>query len=156
MSNQTSSIKLPGTPKPWMNSMVMLALKTPLLRSWMGGSFLILTVTGVTTGTRYTLPVQYVRDDDRLIVLSQRTRRWWRNLRTPTGVELVLRGDRLPGVAQLLTGEAERDAIESTLRGNPRTAKFYGVTVDADGAPDPDGVAQLQDAFVAIEIELTR
>lgn len=156
MSNRTSSIKLPGTPKPWMNSMVMLALKTPLLRSWMGRSFMILTVTGVSTGTRYTLPVQYVRDDDRLIVLSQRTRRWWTNLRSPAGVEIVVRGDRLPGVARLLTGEAEHDAIELTLRQNPRTAKFYGVDIATDGAPDPDGVAQLQDAFVAIEIELAR
>lgn len=66
MSNDTTTIKLPGTPKPWMNTAVMTLLRTPGLHSAMGKTFLILTVTGAKTGHRYTTPDQYVRDGDRL------------------------------------------------------------------------------------------
>ena len=155
MSTGSTEIKLPGTPKPWMNAVVMTMLKTPGLSSVMGRTFLILTVTGARTGNRYTTPVQYVRDGDRLLVLSQRTRRWWRNLPERPEVEIVLRGETIRTVAYLTEGDEEREAIEATLRLNPRTAKFYGITIGDDGEPEPDGVARLQTAFVAIVIERT-
>ena len=153
MSNDTTTIKLPGTPKPWMNSAVMTLLRTPGLRSAIGRTFLILTVTGAKTGKRYTTPVQYVRDGDRLLVLSQRTRRWWRNLAERPEVEITMRGETIRTVAHLAEGEEEREAIATTLRRNPRTAKFYGVAIGDNGEPDTDGVDQLQEAFVAIVID---
>lgn len=156
MPTGSSTIKLPGTPKPWMNTVVMAMLKTPGVRSVMGKAFMIITVTGAKTGNRYTTPVQYVRDGDRLLVLSQRRRRWWRNLAERPEVEIVLRGDTFRTVAHLAEGEAERAAIATTLRLNPRTAKFYGVTIGPDGEPDSDGVTQLQAAFVAIVIDQAR
>ncbi len=107
----------------------MAMLKTPGLRSVMGKTFMILTVTGAKTGNRYTTPVQYVRDGDRLLVLSQRTRRWWRNLAERPEVEIMLRGERIRTVALLAEGDEERAAMAATPRLNPRTAKFYGVTM---------------------------
>lgn len=156
MSNEPTPIKLPGTPKPWMNSAVMALLRTPGLRKALGKLFLILTVTGAKSGNRYTTPVQYVRDGDRLLVLSQRTRRWWRNLRERPDVEVVLCGETRLATAHLAEGDEERDAIATTLRLNPRTAKFYGVAIGDDGEPDTAGVDQLQAAFVAIVIDLAR
>ena len=156
MSPDTTKIKLPGTPKPWMNSAVMALLRTPGLRSAMGRMFLILTVTGAKTGNRYTTPVQYVRDGDRLLVLSQRTRRWWRNLEQRPDVEIVLCGETIRTVAHLAAGEEEREVIATTLRLNPRAAKFYGVAIGEDGEPAADGIDQLQEAFVAIVIDHAR
>lgn len=156
MSTETTTIKLPGTPKPWMNSVVMALLATPGLRSVMGKMFMILTVTGAKTGNRYTMPVQYVRDGDRLLVLSQRTRRWWRNLPDRPDVEIVLRGETIRTVAHLADGDAQRDAIVTTLRLDPRTARFYGVAMSGEGEPDPEAVDQLQDALVAIVIDHAR
>ena len=153
MSTDATTIKLPGTPKPWMNSTVMALLRTPGLRSLMGRMFLIFTVTGAKTGNRYTTPVQYVRDGDRLLVLSQRSRRWWRNLEQCPGVEIVLRGETIRTVAHLAAGDEEREAIAAMLRLNPRVAKFYGVTIGEDGEPASDGSDQLQAAFVAIVID---
>jgi deazaflavin-dependent oxidoreductase (nitroreductase family) len=154
MATDTTTITLPGTPKPWVNSAVMALLRTPGVRSALGKMFMILTVTGAQTGNRYTTPVQYVRDDDRLLVLSQRTRRWWRNLPERPDVEIVLRGETIRTVAHLAEGDEARGAIATTLRLNPRTAKFYGVTIGEDGEPDPGGVDQLDAAFVAIVIDL--
>ena len=156
MSPDTTKIKLPGTPKPWMNSAVMALLRTPGLRSAMGRMFLILTVTGAKTGNRYTTPVQYVRDGDRLLVLSQRTRRWWRNLEQRPDVEIVLCGETIRTVARLAAGEEAREVIATTLRLNPRAAKFYGVAIGEDGEPAADGIDQLQETFVAIVIDHAR
>lgn len=154
MSRESTTIKLPGTPKPWMNSAVMTMLRTPGLRSMLGRIFIILTVTGAKTGKRYTTPVQYVRDGDRLLVLSQRTRRWWRNLRDRPDVELVLRGETIRTDANLADGQQARDAIATSLRLNPRTAKFYGIAIGDDGEPAADGVEQLDAAFVVIVIDV--
>ncbi len=156
MSTDTTTIKLPGTPKAWTNSAVMALLRTPGVRSVMGRVFLILTVTGAKTGNRYSTPVQYVREGDRLLVLSQRTRRWWRNLPERPDVEIVLRGETIRTVAHLVEGDEARAAIATTLRLDPRTARFYGVTIGEDGEPDGDGVDQLHAALVAIVIDLPR
>ncbi len=153
MSPGTTTIKLPGTPKPWMNSAMMTMLRTPGLRSVLGKSLMILSVTGATTGKRYTMPVQYVRDGDRLLVLSQRTRRWWRNLTARPEVEVVLRGETIRADARLASDQEARRAIATSLRRNPRTAKFYGIAIGRDGEPAADGVEQLDAAFVVIVID---
>ena len=156
MSTDTAPIKLPGTPRPWMNSAMMALLRTPGVRAVLGRMFLVLTVTGAKTGNRYTTPVQYVRDGDRLLVLSQRTRRWWRNIPERPNVEIVLRGETVRTVAHLAAGHEEREVIATILLRSRRTAKFYGVTIGEDGEPDGGGVDQLQAAFVAIVIDHVR
>ncbi len=153
MSNEAATIKLPGTPKPWMNASVTTMLKTPGLRSVLGKLFIILTVTGAKTGTSYTMPVQYVRDGNRLIVLSQRTRRWWRNIAAEPEVEIILKGEAIRTAAHLADGDEARDAITASLRLNPRTAKFYGIAVDEHGEPAADGVDQLHEAFAVVLID---
>jgi hypothetical protein len=97
--------------------------------------------------------VQYVRDGGRLLVLSQRHRTWWRNLRTRPDVEIELEGTRRPAVAHLAVGEEGLDALATCLRRQPRVARFYGIDVDEDGEPDPDRLAELADAVVVIVIE---
>lgn len=154
MSTEPGSIKLPGTPKPWMNSVMMTMLRTPGVRSLLGKGFMILTVTGAKSGKRYTTPVQYVREGDRLLVLSQRMRKWWRNIPARPEVEVVLRGDTIRARARLAQGDEARAAIRTVLRGDRRTAKFYGITIDRAGEPDPHGVEQLDEAFVVIVIDL--
>lgn len=154
MSTEETPLKLPGTPKPWMNSAVMTLLRVPGVRSVLGNGFLIITVTGAKTGKRYTTPVQYVRDGDRLLVLSQRMRRWWRNIRSRPEVEIVLKGRTIRTTARLLEGEAAQEAIRTVLRRDRRTARFYGIAVDASGEPDRRGVEQLDAASVAIEIDV--
>lgn len=153
MSDEAATLKLPGTPKPWMNASVATMLKTPGLRSVFGKMFIILTVTGAKTGTSYATPVEYVRDGDRLIVLSQRTRRWWKNIAAEPEVEIFLKGEAIRTIAHVADGDEARDAIAVSLRLNPRTAKFYGIAVDEDGEPEAGGVDQLHEAFAVILID---
>ncbi len=150
---EADTLKLPGTPKPWMNRAVIGALKTPGLGALLGRTFMILTVTGAKTGTRYTTPVQYVRDGNHLLVLSQRHRLWWRNIRSRPAVEVLLKGKTVRTRARLLEGADARPALENLLRLNPRLTKFYGLETDPDGAPTPPAIRQLHDAFVVIAID---
>ena len=47
--------------------------------------------------------------------MSQRTRRWWRNLAERPDVEIVLRGERISTVARVVDGDEAREAIATSL-----------------------------------------
>jgi deazaflavin-dependent oxidoreductase (nitroreductase family) len=83
----------------------------------------LITVTGRRTGRRYTFPVGYHQDGDRVIVNVgwPERKQWWRTLRHGGGVEMRIRGHRREGHAQ--------------ARGDERT----GVTVEVDLDPQPSG-----------------
>src|SRR5262245_25017771 len=61
-------------------------LRSPL-HGLLSSQVMLITVTGSVTGTRYTFPVNYVRDSGDLVVSSRVDRRWWRNLRGGAPVE---------------------------------------------------------------------
>jgi deazaflavin-dependent oxidoreductase (nitroreductase family) len=148
----TSDIKLPGTPKPWMNQAMQTMLGLPLLGRLLGGSFAVITVTGAKTGRAYTTPVQYMRLDDEYVVLSQRHRVWWRNIRTRPEVELSIAGSAIAGRARLADGEDARRVLSSCLADNPRVAKFYGFEPDEAGSIAADDIERLAEWMVAIVI----
>ncbi|WP_084263142.1 nitroreductase/quinone reductase family protein [Actinomadura formosensis] len=69
----------------------------------LSGSGALITVTGRRTGRPYTLPVVYARRDGGVYVLVRRSGRktWWRNLRRPAAVRLLIAGRE-----QEMVGEA--------------------------------------------------
>ena len=71
------------------NPLVLAVLRSPLHRL-LSGSVMEIAVLGRKTGLTYSIPVQYVRRGEGLLVISQRHRTWWRNLRGgfPVGVRL--------------------------------------------------------------------
>lgn len=58
------------------------------------GSVLLLSFAGCRSGKHYILPVSYVRVGSNLIVVSDRERMWWRNLRGGVPVTVYLQGQR--------------------------------------------------------------
>lgn len=78
---------------PWVNRVVLWLLRSPAHRV-LSESLLDLRYTGARTGRQYALPVQYAEDDDRLVIWPGHPegKRWWRNLRTPSTVEVTVRG----------------------------------------------------------------
>ncbi len=148
----TTSIKMPGTPPPWMNALVKTMLRIPGVRRLMGRTFTVLTVTGAVTGNRYATPVQYFRHGDKRVVLSQRKRTWWRNITEQPTVQLLIQGETVDGNASLADNDAARTILSAVLQDNPRVAKFYGVDIDSAGVVDPAGVGQLLEHLVVIVI----
>lgn len=150
----TTAIKLPGTPKPWLNTSIEYALRTPGIRAVLGRSLILITVVGAKTGRRYTTPVQYVAEGQHLVVLSQRKRRWWRNLTTRPEVEILLRSRTISTTARIAESYEATSAIAMCLRRKPQWAKFYGIPLDSAGEPAEDLVTQMTENFVVLLIEV--
>lgn len=149
-------LKLPGTPKPWMNTAMRTAMSLPIVRRILGKTFAIITVTGARTGREYSTPVQFVKIGDDHVVLSQIHRRWWRNIRNRPDVVLTIAGKAMPGQGVVPTGDDARQILAEVMAGNVRAAKFYGIQLDEDGAIDPVDVERLAEAFVPIVITIDR
>ncbi len=90
----------------------------PLLKSPLHGSLssqiMLITFTGRRTGKTYTTPVEYRREGDTILVSSFKDRRWWKNLQGGAPVRLRVRGQDLPGVAQVFTQDMRN--FEPALR----------------------------------------
>ncbi len=152
MQRTTAQLRMPGTPKPWMNAAMRTALRTPLLRRIMGGLFAVLTVQGAKSGRRYAIPVQYFTLDDRFVVLSQRTRRWWRNLAARPQVLFLVRGRTMRCRAVIADDDEAVSTLTECLRQNPKTARFYGLDVSSADDVERDVVDALLDHVVVILI----
>jgi len=148
----TANVKMPGTPKPWMNRAVAGMLRVPGLRRIMGRTFAVITVTGAKTGKRYTTPVQHMTVDGHYVVLSQKHRVWWRNIGARPDVELLIAGRVVRAEATIAEADDAHRLLAQCLEDNPRVAKFYGVTADEHGAIRADDVAELADRMVVIDI----
>jgi deazaflavin-dependent oxidoreductase (nitroreductase family) len=117
-------------------------------------SVLTLTYTGRRSGRRYTVPVNYARDDRAIYVFSPRERRWWRNLRGGAAVTVRLRGRDLRGDAEVCAGTAAATpGLLAILRRNPAFRRFARVTLDADGRPsDPTALDRLAARGVIVRV----
>jgi hypothetical protein len=114
------------------NGVVLVVLRSPLHR--MLSSVLVeLRLRGRRTGRVITLPVQYARDREQLVVLPAHAERklWWRNLLDGGDVSLRLGGTERAGRADVL--EAETPAFEMALRWYVR--RFPRAAVAAAASP---------------------
>lgn len=103
-----------------VNPVVRLLLRSPLYRLLPG--VMLITVTGRSTGRRFTTPVQYVREGNQVFVLSRAYRTWWRNLRGGADVHLRLRGKRYRGTAGAFPPSADEAA--------PALTAFRGTSLE--------------------------
>ena len=101
-------------------------LRSPLHRL-VSRSVVLLTIVGRTSGRAITLPVQYAASGNTLVIFPGHFERkqWWRNLRHPSPIEVLLEGTRRPGTARALAAEpaASDDAIALYLRRFPRAQR---------------------------------
>jgi deazaflavin-dependent oxidoreductase (nitroreductase family) len=98
------------------NPIVRWALSSPAHRPF-SGALLVLSYTGRRSGRAHSLPLQYARLGDGLVVMAGTASQklWWRNFRTPSPVTVTLAGQTRPWVAQVLTGAA-RDEAQAAYR----------------------------------------
>src|SRR5215213_6396289 len=77
-----------SSPRPSRGDRLMLALLRSPARRVLGGMVLELRYTGRRTGREYTLPVEYARTADGVVVRPQHPdgTAWWRNFRTAAPV----------------------------------------------------------------------
>ncbi len=127
---------------PIGNTLMEAMLRSPL-HSLLDGSMLLITVTGKSSGKKYTLPVNYVRKGDRLILTSMRNRTWWRNLRDGAEARILLKGKEVRARATVIETEQEvTTGLDAYLRLVPQYARYFGVQFDANKQPVSADVAR--------------
>jgi deazaflavin-dependent oxidoreductase (nitroreductase family) len=140
---------------PFLNAMVKVFLKTPVLQTALGRQLALLSFTGRRSGKLYTIPISYERRDGSVLMLTKRTRSWWRNFESQPAVELRLAGKTVKGTAQAhVATDADLDTIVDFLASRPVDAKAYGVVQLPDGSPDPESVRTLLPRNVLIRVTL--
>lgn len=122
------------------NDFVVMLLRSPLHR--LAGNTALLTVSGRKTGRPIATPVNVVRLDGFLWILSLRTRTWWRNIGQGTPVILRLGGRDWHGSADLVSDEAVIAAqLLEYVRQMPAAAGPLGLR-GAHKTPGDKAVAQ--------------
>lgn len=147
------------TNKPSLSLRIANPIMKLILRSRLHGmassQIMLITVTGRTTGTRYTTPVNYVQNENTLSVVSHQHRTWWRNLRGGAPVTLRLRGQKIDAHATVI--EAPEDVAVSLiehLREVPIYAEPLGVGLDEEGAPMVEDGLEAAQGKVMIHVAL--
>ena len=124
------------------------------LRGVISKHTLEITYEGRKTGNLYTVPVNYVRDGDTLLITSPRTRVWWRNLVGGVPVKVRVEGQTLYGEAEAYEDATTvRDGLLRMLREMPRLQKAVGVTLRSDGeAEDEAALLRAVSTYVIVRV----
>ncbi len=126
----------------WFNPLIRWLVGSRL-HFLVSGSIMLMTYRGRKSGKIYTIPMNYLVVTERLYTISSRDRVWWRNLLPGADVLLRLKGRDVPARAEAIV---EHDQVVQNLalliRNAPQMAKYIGVKIDANGAPDPDDIVR--------------
>jgi deazaflavin-dependent oxidoreductase (nitroreductase family) len=124
---------------PFGNMFMSALIRSPL-HPLLGESFAIITVTGRKSGRRISTPINVSRMDEGWMVVSLRTRTWWRNLLGGRAGELRHRGRSFPVAACILDQpEDVKNVLRPYLQSHPAYAKFFDIRLDEQGRiPDAD------------------
>jgi deazaflavin-dependent oxidoreductase (nitroreductase family) len=140
------------------NPVMVWLLHSPL-RRFGDKHTLLLTVTGRKTGKSYTFPVSYIRDGETLLIMTHKTRTWWKNLLTEAPVTVFVDGQEF-----LATGKTTREtdlvakALLLFLQKVPAWRWELHVKLDATGQPEhPEDLKRLAaDDLVLCTIQLAK
>jgi hypothetical protein len=127
---------LPSRTGPSPHNRVVLAVLASPAHRLLDRSLVGLRVRGVVSGIEFSLPAQYARADIGLVVVPGHAerKRWWRNLRRPAPVEVLVAGRWRPGTAQVLRPGDERYDAVATYRRRWRRVEGLG---QRSARPDP-------------------
>ncbi len=139
-----------------LNPVMRGLLRSPL-HGVASGNIAILHFTGRKSGRALDTPLSYMREDNTVRFLSDRSTHWWRNLGgAGADVEVEARRQRLAGHATLHEGDSEalREGVRRFIAAVPRDAAIYGLKLDADKHVTEDSLAQKAAGLVLVEVEL--
>ena len=142
------------TPPRWFNGAISWILRSPM-HALVSKDMMLITVTGRKTGTEYTLPVSYAREGDIVICSADRSRGWWKNVRSGDTVTLQLCGRKVPGRAKVISEDKEAliKGMETMLVQVPRDAKHVDVRLDENNRPLAEDLVRATDFRIIIEIK---
>jgi hypothetical protein len=137
-----------------VNPIVSLILRSSLHRL-ISGQVLLLTYFGRRSGRKLTIPVNYTREGETLILFSDH--RWWKNLQGGAPVSVLLQGRRHAGRANVLTDGM--DVVEVVERfiaqfGAKDTGRRIGLALDDEQPPTPNELLAAMTRHVVVRLTL--
>lgn len=143
---QTLAIRL-------LNGFMRVVLPSPL-HPIASRSVMILYFTGRKSGRALNTPISYFREGSRVICFTAAP--WWRNLAGGAPARVLIQRRLYEGWAVPCPADraAVADGLARFLIHVPSDARFYGVTLDSRGIPDPAQVAAAAQRVVMIQIQL--
>lgn len=137
----------------WYNPYVKWLLRSPF-HKLISGSILLLEVRGVKTGSVIQVPVNYIRMDDDILIVSRKERTWWRNLREQAKVTLFVERTPKTGLATAYEDEGTvRENFLAMLQSNQTYRNALGIQLDAHGQPvDPAKFEETLEPLVLVRI----
>jgi hypothetical protein len=138
---------------PIVNNAMKFVLRSPV-HGMVSKSILLITFTGRVSGRTYTTPVSYSQAGDEVFVFTHAN--WWKNLQDGALVRLRIRGRELQGLADAVAEDKSAVAagLETHLKKVTADARFYNVTFDEHGNPNPEEVEDAAQTVVMIRIRL--
>ena len=138
----------------WFNPIVTWLLRSPIHQLVSKGTMLI-KMTGRTSGLDITTPTNYLRDENRLWVISWRDRTWWRNLRGGAPMQVLLAGEELNGQG-LVIEEVDKTAksLGEYIRKAPHMSRFLNIKVDKKGQPKAEDCGEAAEKMVMVRINV--
>jgi hypothetical protein len=110
---------------------IMIWLLTSPAHGLVSHNTMLLHLHGKKSGNLYHIPVNYVRVDDVLYVVSNRDRTWWRNLRGGADLSLHLKGKNIRGYGTVLEETfSVVDALRAMIREEPFFARVLRIRRD--------------------------
>lgn len=135
------------------NPFVIALLRSPL-HGLLDQHTMLITVTGCKSGKSYTFPVSYVREGENLLVISQKDRTWWKNLRGGAQVLVSLQGHTLQARGETFTDtEMGAKILLQILQSVPAYQRLLHLTLDATGQPEhPEALTRLAQDHVIVRM----
>jgi deazaflavin-dependent oxidoreductase (nitroreductase family) len=136
------------------NPLVIWLVRSPL-HAILDRNTMVIVVTGRKSGKRYTIPVSYVRDGESLLVISQKNRRWWKNLRNGAPVTVILQGHALQGQGEVFTDvDMSANILLTILRQVPFYQRMLHLPLDANGQPEnPEAFRSAAEDHVIVRVQ---
>jgi F420H(2)-dependent quinone reductase len=154
MDNNTMAIKTFGKLINALgNWFVTTILRSPF-HKLLSRNLLLISFAGRRSGKTYTVPVNYARDGEAIVIVSQADRNWWRNLRDGAPVWVRVQGKDLTGYTESFeTSRVVAAGLLVLLRQIPAFRKHVGAALTADGQLErPENLAQLARGRVIVWI----
>ena len=129
-------------------------LRSPLHRL-LSRNLMLITVTGRQSRQTYTVPVSYQLHDCEVRIVSERSDRWWRNLRGGAPVRLNLQGREVNGQASVIE-EVDKvlPRLTEHVQHSANIAKMLSVKRDGQGQFNPEDLHHAAERSVVVCVQL--
>jgi hypothetical protein len=129
-------------------------LRSPL-HGLLSRKLLLITVIGRRSQRTYTVPVIYQQHDRDVRILSERSDRWWRNLRGGAAITLHMRGHIFHGQGDTIEEVCEvLPPLTEYLQSSANSARMLNVKRDPQGQFNRDDLRRAAERSVVVRVIL--